>query len=36
VIGDAFEPGKLEKLREWSGGRITWQADGLAVISATY
>jgi tRNA (cmo5U34)-methyltransferase len=36
VIGDAFEPDKLAKLITWSGGQITWQADGLAVVAATY
>lgn len=25
-----------EQLAEWSGGQVTWQADDLAVISATY
>ena len=25
-----------EQLAEWSGGEVTWQADDLAVISATY
>jgi tRNA (cmo5U34)-methyltransferase len=36
VIGDAFEQDKLEKLIAWSGGQITWQADDLAVVAATY
>jgi len=36
VIGDAFDPQKLEKLAEWSGGNVTWQADGLAVVRAVY
>lgn len=36
VIGDAFESEKLEKLLAWCGGEITWQADDLAVVSATY
>jgi tRNA (cmo5U34)-methyltransferase len=36
VIGDVFEPKKLQDLLAWSGGQITWQADNLAVIAATY
>jgi tRNA (cmo5U34)-methyltransferase len=36
VIGDVFEPKKLNDLLAWSGGQITWQADNLAVIAATY
>jgi len=36
VIADTFEGEKLEKLLEWSGGRATWQADGLAVVVAVY
>jgi len=36
VIGDAFEGDQLEKLAEWSGGEVSWQADGLAVLRATY
>ncbi len=36
VIGDVFEPQKLLALLDWSGAQITWQADDLAVISATY
>lgn len=36
VIGDVFEPDKLKKLAEWSGGNVTWQADGLAVVQAVY
>src|SRR6478735_7275329 len=36
VIGDVFEPGRLEKLIEWSEGEIVWQADDLAVVRATY
>jgi tRNA (cmo5U34)-methyltransferase len=36
VIGDAFEPAELENLLKWSGGELTWQADGLAVLRATY
>jgi tRNA (cmo5U34)-methyltransferase len=36
VIGDIFEPQKLENLLAWSNAAVTWQADGLAVLSATY
>jgi trans-aconitate methyltransferase len=36
VIADAFEPGQLEKLTDWSGGQVTWQAEDLAVVAATY
>lgn len=36
VIGDIFEPKKLQDLLAWSGGKITWQADDLAVLSATF
>jgi tRNA (cmo5U34)-methyltransferase len=36
VIGDVFKPQMLEKLLEWSGGAVAWQAEDLAVIRATY
>jgi hypothetical protein len=36
VVADTFEPDKLERLIDWSGGKITWQADGLAVVKAVY
>jgi len=36
VIGDAFEQDQLTRLLEWSNGQTTWQADDLAVITATY
>src|SRR5262249_11141625 len=36
VIGDAFGPGQLDDAVEWSEGEVTWQADDLAVIRATY
>jgi tRNA (cmo5U34)-methyltransferase len=36
VIGDAFEPGQVEDLLEWSDGKLAWEGDGLAVISAEY
>jgi len=36
VIGDVFADDELDKLVEWSGGEVAWQADGLAVVRATY
>lgn len=36
VVGDLFEPHKLQALLDYSGGQITWQADDLAVVAATY
>jgi tRNA (cmo5U34)-methyltransferase len=36
VIGDTFEGDQLANLVAWSGGQITWQADNLAVVRATY
>lgn len=36
VIGDIFKPDKLKNLLAWSGGKITWQAEDLAVVAATY
>jgi tRNA (cmo5U34)-methyltransferase len=36
VIGDVFEPQKLQNLLAWSGGEIAWQADDLAVVRAEY
>jgi tRNA (cmo5U34)-methyltransferase len=36
VIGDLFEPDKLKDLLAWSGGKVTWQTDDLAVVAATY
>jgi tRNA (cmo5U34)-methyltransferase len=36
VIGDTFENDELENLVEWCQGEITWQADNLAVVRATY
>jgi tRNA (cmo5U34)-methyltransferase len=36
VIGDTFKPDKLKDLLAWSSGQITWQADDLAVVAATY
>jgi tRNA (cmo5U34)-methyltransferase len=36
VIGDVFEPDQLDKVAQWCGGEVAWQADDLAVIRATY
>src|SRR3954453_12061616 len=36
VVGDTFVPEKLKALLAWSGGQITWQAEDLAVVAATY
>jgi tRNA (cmo5U34)-methyltransferase len=36
VIGDSFEPDKLQALLDWTGGKVTWQADDLAVVAASY
>jgi tRNA (cmo5U34)-methyltransferase len=36
VIGDVFDGDQLENLRAWCEGEVTWQADGLAVVRATY
>jgi tRNA (cmo5U34)-methyltransferase len=36
VIGDLVEPEKLQDLLDWSGGEVTWRAEGLAVIRAVY
>lgn len=36
VLGDEFEPGELERVLEWSGGEVAWEADGLAVVRAVY
>jgi tRNA (cmo5U34)-methyltransferase len=36
VVGDTFEPNKLQALLDYSGGQLTWQADDLAVVAATY
>jgi tRNA (cmo5U34)-methyltransferase len=36
VVGDVFEPDKLKKLTDWSGGKITWQTEDLAVVVAEY
>jgi tRNA (cmo5U34)-methyltransferase len=36
VVGDAFEPERLQHLLACSAGQITWQAEDLAVVAATY
>ncbi|HKI65868.1 MAG TPA: class I SAM-dependent methyltransferase [Solirubrobacterales bacterium] len=36
VIADKLNEDDLEQLIQWSGGEVTWQADDLAVIRATY
>src|ERR1044072_8887079 len=36
VIGDAFDAGGLDLVLGLSGGEVTWEADGLAVVRATY
>ncbi len=36
VVGDTFAPEKLQALLDYSGGQVTWQADDLAVVAATY
>ena len=36
VVGDTFNPEKLQALLDYSGGQITWQAEDLAVVAATY
>ncbi len=36
VIADSFDPEKLQAVVDWSGGQVTWQADDLAVVAATY
>lgn len=36
VIADSFAPEELAKALEWSAGELSWEADGLAVIRASY
>jgi tRNA (cmo5U34)-methyltransferase len=36
VVGDIFEPAKLQSLLDYSGGKVTWQTEDLAVVAATY
>lgn len=36
VIGDSFSGDELERLVQWSDGEVTWRADDLAVLRATY
>jgi len=36
VVGDTFTPERLKSLLDWSGGKLTWQTDDLAVVAAAY
>ncbi len=36
VIGDLFDSSQLANALEWSQGEVAWEAEGLAVIRATY
>lgn len=36
VIADAFDPQRLARVLQWSGGQVRWQAEDLAVIRAIY
>jgi tRNA (cmo5U34)-methyltransferase len=36
VVGDTFEPERLQLLVDCSGGQITWLAEDLAVVAAEY
>lgn len=36
VVGDVFEPEKLQSLLDSSGGKITWQTEDLAVVAVQY
>lgn len=36
VIGDVADDEEVERMLEWTGGELTWRADDLAVIRATY
>jgi tRNA (cmo5U34)-methyltransferase len=36
VIADEFKENKLKNLLAWSGAKLAWQADDLAVIRAAY
>ena len=36
VLADVFEPDELERVVDWSGGEVAWEADGLAVVRAVY
>jgi tRNA (cmo5U34)-methyltransferase len=36
VIADEFKESKLKSLLDWTNGKLTWQAEDLAVVAATY
>lgn len=36
VIADEIKADKLQKLLDWTGGELAWQADELAVVRAVY
>jgi tRNA (cmo5U34)-methyltransferase len=36
VIGDVFEPERLDRAIEWCGGEVVWRTDDLAVVRAVY
>jgi tRNA (cmo5U34)-methyltransferase len=36
VIADSFNPEQLQRLLDFSGGKVTWQTEDLAVVAATY
>lgn len=36
VLADRFNPEKLRSVLDWTGGKVTWQAGDLAVVTATY
>jgi tRNA (cmo5U34)-methyltransferase len=36
VIGEVLDDEELAKLLEWSGGELSWRAEELAVVRATY
>jgi hypothetical protein len=36
VIGDVFEPQRLERVLRWCAGQVLWQAEELAVVRAVY
>ncbi len=36
VIGDVFEPQRLDRVLEWCGGEVVWRGEDLAVVRAVY